>query len=151
MRPEDLFHTGIVVDDLAATRRWLTDVAGYGWCDEYAGDQVVETPGGELTVPIRFAYSMTEPRLELIAAVPGTVWAPSGAGVHHLGYWSDDVDGDIATLAAAGVAVEVRARMPDGSSRFAYCRAEGGPRIELVTRALAPVMAAWFATGHLPG
>ena len=151
MRPEDLFHTGIVVDDLDATRDWLTAVAGYRWCDEYAGDQVVETPAGELTVPIRLAYSMSEPRLELVASVPGTVWVPADSGVHHLGYWSDDVDGDVATLVASGLEVEVRATMPDGSGRFVYCRGPAGPRIELVSRKLAPVMTAWFATGHLPG
>ena len=72
MKPEDLYHTGIVVDDFAATLSWLTKVAGYQWCDEFAGEQVVETPEGERTVPFHFAYSMNEPRLEFIEAVPGT-------------------------------------------------------------------------------
>ena len=65
MKAEDLYHVGIVVDDLDATLRRFTDVAGYRWCDEYSGDQLVETPSGELTIPLRFAYSMDEPRLEI--------------------------------------------------------------------------------------
>jgi Glyoxalase/Bleomycin resistance protein/Dioxygenase superfamily len=151
MQPRDLYHTGIVVEDLDATRRWLTELAGYQWCDEYAGEQVVETPGGEQTVPLRFAYSMSEPRLELIAAVPGTVWVPATSSIHHLGYWSDDVDRDVTTLARRGLALEVRAPMPDGTTRWAYCRGGRGPRVELVSRLLRPVMAEWFATGHRPG
>ena len=150
MRPEDLYHTGIVVEDLDATRRWLTALAGYRWCDEYAGDQVVETGGGQLTVPLRFAYSRSEPRLELIEAVPGTVWEPAASGVHHLGFWSADVDRDVATLVRSGRELEVRASLPDGSTRWAYCGGVGGPRIELVSRMLEPMMAAWFATGRLP-
>ena len=150
MKPEDLYHTGIVVEDLDAARRWLTDVAGYRWCDEYAGDVVVETVGGEIEVPIRFAYSMSEPRLELLQSVPGTVWVPESSGIHHLGYWSDDVERDLATLAAQGMHVEVRAISGPSRTQWAYSKGPSGPRIELVDRALEPMMSAWFATGRSP-
>jgi catechol 2,3-dioxygenase-like lactoylglutathione lyase family enzyme len=150
MKPEDLYHTGIVVDDFDNALRWFTDVAGYRWCDELALDQVVWTPQGDQTVPIRFAYSMSEPRLEVLQAVPGTVWMPSTSGVHHLGYWSDDVDSDLDLLARSGLRVEVKAPMPDGSSLWAYCQGASGPRIELVSRTLQPMMADWFATGRSP-
>ena len=75
MKPEDLYHVGIVVDDLDASLRWFTDTAGYRWCEEYAGDQVVETPAGKITVPMRFAYSMDTPRLEVLQAVQVVVLA----------------------------------------------------------------------------
>ena len=29
MKAENLYHTGMVVDDLEATMEWLTEVAGY--------------------------------------------------------------------------------------------------------------------------
>ncbi len=151
MKPEDLYHIGIVVDDLDATLRWLTDTAGYRWCEEYAGDQLVETPTGEITIPMRFAYSMDAPRLEILQSVPGTLWTPSSSGIHHLGYWSDDVDADVDTLVAAGHVVEAKVPVPDGTSMWAYCRAEGEARIELVSAMLRPIMEEWFETGRMPG
>jgi len=150
MKPEDLYHTGIVAEDFDAALRWFTDVAGYRWCDELAIEQVVWTPDGEQTVPIRFAYSMSEPRLEVLQAVAGTVWTPSTSGAHHLGYWSDDVDRDVDLLMRHGMHVEVRAPVPDGSSMWAYCHGVLGPRIELVSRTLEPMMSEWFATGRSP-
>lgn len=150
MKPEDLYHTGIVVEDFDGALRWFTKVAGYRWCDELALDQTVWTPAGDQTVPIRFAYSMSTPRLEVLQAVPGTVWMPSNSGIHHLGYWSDDVDADVEVLAGAGLAVEVKAPIPGGSSLWAYCRGDSGPRVELVSRSLEPMMAKWFATGRSP-
>jgi lactoylglutathione lyase len=150
MKAEDLFHTGIVVEDLDAARHWLSDVAGYRWCDEYAGEVAVETVGGEIEVPIRFAYSMSEPRLELVQAVAGTVWVPASSGIHHLGYWSDDVERDLATLAGQGLQVEVRAISGRSRTQWAYCKGTVGPRIELVDGALEPMLSAWFATGRSP-
>ncbi|HLX88846.1 MAG TPA: VOC family protein [Acidimicrobiales bacterium] len=150
MKPEDLYHTGIVVEDFDGARRRLTEVAGYRWCDELALDHVVWMPHGEQTVPMRFVYSMSEPRLEVLQAVPGTVWVPSTSGVHHLGYWSDDVDAELAALAGHGFSVDAKAPMPDGSSMWAYARGPDGPRVELVSRALEPMMAKWFATGRSP-
>jgi hypothetical protein len=37
------------------------------------------------------AHSGSDPRLELLQTVPNTVWTPADSGVHHIGYWSDDV------------------------------------------------------------
>lgn len=150
MKPEDLYHTGIVVADFDATLQWFTDVAGYRWCDEYAGEQTVKAADGEKTIPLRFAYSINEPRLEILQAIPGTLWAPTSSGVHHLGYWSDDVDRDIDALVATGFKIEVRAPLPDGTSLWAYCKGETGPRIELVSRLIEPAIREWLATGRSP-
>ena len=149
MQPDDLYHTGLVVDDIEATMRWFTDVAGYEWCDQFVGEQVVQLPGGERTLTMRGVYSLSEPRLELVGTISDTLWEPSNAGVHHLGYWSDEVDRDVATLVANGVQLEARSLMPDGSSLWAYCTAASGPRIEFVSRVLEPVMSEWWATGRM--
>jgi hypothetical protein len=149
MKASDLYHAGIVVDDFDATLALLAETAGYRWCEEYRGDQLVQTPSGEVTVAMRFTYSMDEPRLEILQAVPGTVWTPSDSGVHHLGYWSDDVSADAALLAARGMAIEVTAPAPDGSTLWAYCKGPAGPRIELVSRALEPLMREWLTTGRM--
>lgn len=150
MRPEDLYHTGIVVEDFEGALAWLTDTAGYRWCEEAAVDQTVWTPGGDESVRIRFAYSMSEPRVEVIEAVAGTVWTPSDSGIHHLGYWSEAIDSDLDRLVALGMEVEVKSVLPDGSSLFAYCRGASGPRLELVSRVLEPMMTTWFTTGRSP-
>lgn len=151
MKPEDLYHIGIVVDDLDRTLGWFTKIAGYRWCEEYAGDQLVETPEGELTIPMRFCYSMNKPRLEILQSVPGTLWTPSNSGIHHLGYWSDNVNDDVETLVDAGHEVEARVPLPDGSVLWAYCRGEGATRIEFVSSMIRPIMTQWFETGRMPG
>ena len=74
MKAENLYHTGIVVDDLEATMDWFTKVAGYTWTDVVTVDQDAVTADGEVTIPMKMVYSGAEPRLELLQTVPGTVW-----------------------------------------------------------------------------
>ena len=146
MKPDDLYHTGIVVDDLDATLKWFTVVASYRWTDVVEVDQTVYTPKREATVPMRMAYSSDDPRVEILQTIHNTVWTPADSGVHHLGYWSDDVDADVAKLEANGMVLEVKSLLPEGSTLWAYCKGATGPRIELVSRAMEPFIAQWFAT-----
>lgn len=131
--------------------QWFSDVAAYEWCDQFVGEQVVQLPSCERTLTMKGVYSLSEPRLELVGTIPDTLWQPTNAGVHHLGYWSDEVDRDVATLIANGVQLEARSLMPDGSSLWAYCRAATGPRIEFVSRVLEPVMSEWWASPRVTG
>ena len=62
MKPENLYHSGIVVDDLDASLDWFTEMAGYRWTDVVEVDQVAQTPDGEVTIPMRMAYSGNAPR-----------------------------------------------------------------------------------------
>lgn len=149
MKPQDQYHVGIVVDDLDATLARLTDVAGYRWCERYTGDQEVTTPDGTITVPMRFAYSMDAPRLEVLQSVPGTLWEPADSGIHHLGYWPDDVAADRDALVARGYRVDAEAALDD-LALWTYCSLPGEPRIELVNRIVEPFLRDWFTTGHLP-
>ena len=146
MKAEDLYHTGIVVDDIEAAMQWFTKVAGYSWTDVVSVDQDAVTPDGQMTVPMTMVYSGAEPRLELLQTVPGTVWTPSDSGAHHLGYWSDDVESDLATLEFNGMTCEVKSYNPDGSGTllWAYAKSPTGPRIELVSRNMAPFIALWW-------
>ncbi len=107
MRAADQFHTGVVVDDLERALAELTALFGYEWCDEVHVEQPVHLPSGDTTVEFRFHYSRNAPRLEVIGHQPGTLWVPAaGSGIHHLGYWSDDVATDGASLERAGYAFE---------------------------------------------
>lgn len=141
MKADDQFHVGIVVDDLDQACSELTDLFGYEWADVISLPTPVWLPAGETEIDLAFAYSRTTPRLEVIRSIPGTLWEPAaGSGIHHLGYWSDDVAGDIAALERHGHAVEAAGVRPDGNRHWAYLRHGDGPRIELVTRELQPAL-----------
>ena len=144
MQASELYHAGVVVDDLDAAREQLSAAGGHVWTATVESDVAVHLPEGEKLVSLRVCFSTTSPHLELIEAVPGTVWEPPSSGVHHLGYWSDDVVADCAELAAAGYAVEAWSDV-GGLRMFAYCHAPLGPRIELVHRSFAPVLLGWVA------
>ncbi len=148
MKAEDQYHAGIVVDDFEGALGELTSLFGYRWCEEFRAEVPVRLPGGETTLGLRFTYSVSTPRLEIIQTVPGTVWEPvEGSGIHHLGYWSEDVDADSAALARRGMTLEASGLAPDGTVLWAYHRGPSGPRIELVRRSLAPVLEQWWASG----
>jgi hypothetical protein len=148
VRAADQFHVGIVVDDLAATLAELTDLFGYEWCDEIGGPTPVQLPTSQVEVDFRFAYSRNTPRLEVIHSMPGTLWVPaSGSGIHHIGYWSDDVAGDSATLSHKGFTVEAIGSRPDGTPYWAYHRGDDGPRVEIVSRTLEPALEQYWSSG----
>ncbi|PXW24626.1 UNVERIFIED_CONTAM: glyoxalase/bleomycin resistance protein/dioxygenase superfamily protein [Williamsia faeni] len=141
MKAEDLFHVGIVTHDLEATQTQLSSLLGYEWGPEIGAPLEVTLPSGLVTVEVRCAFSITTPRLEVVRSVPGTFWEPAeGSGVHHVGYWSDDVDADAAELVSQGYVTEATRSGPDGSLFFAFLRSDTGYRMELVTRAAEPHM-----------
>ena len=149
MHAADQFHTGIVVDDLEATLSDLASMFGHQWCQIFDAPVQVRVPEGEIDLPLRFCYSMTEPRLEIIASVPGTLWTPAaGSGIHHMGFWSDDVPADSARLTDQGYAWEASGLLPDGTAYWAYHRHPHGPRIELVSRQLQAGMEQYWRTGQ---
>jgi hypothetical protein len=152
MKAADQFHLGLVVDDFEETLARLSALFGYEWCDEMGGPTNVTLPDGEIQLPLRFAYSMTVPRLEIIRSVPGNqIWQPAaGSGIHHLGYWSDDVPADSAELTRQGYDIEAAGTGPDGVPYWAYHRGASGPRIELVSRKVQPSLERYWATGKVP-
>jgi len=151
MRASDQFHVGIVVDDLDTTLAELSELFGYEWCDEIAVQTPVRLPTGDTVLDQRFRYSKNEPRLEVIESIPGTLWVPAaGSGVHHLGYWSDDVARDSAELERRGIGREAAGILPDGGAHWAYHRGPDGPRIELVSTDLQGPLGHYWATGAMP-
>jgi hypothetical protein len=151
VRAEDQFHVGVVVDDFEAALAELSGLFGYEWCDEVNVPTLVAFSTGEQVVDMRFAYSKTSPRLEVIQSAPGTLWEPAtGSGIHHLGYWSDNVAADSDRLTHHGFAFEAAGRRPDGATNFAFHRSVAGVRIELVSRAVLPAFEHYWATGKMP-
>jgi hypothetical protein len=140
---EDLYHTGLVVDDVEETMQRLTDLAGYRWMRPLSYPIPVWTPAGTSTVEMTMVYSLDEPRLELIRHVPGTSWVPvAGNRIHHIGYEVDDVAAASRQLAERGYPVECKVASGTG---FHY-HVVDGVRIEIVPRssmkALADLLAA---------
>ncbi|MCX4763670.1 VOC family protein [Streptomyces sp. NBC_01275] len=145
LRPEDHFHVGIVAEDFHASKDQLAELFGVEWGAEMGGPTEVTLPTGDVVVDFRCAYALSEgpgTRLEIVRRVPGTtLWEPTpGSGIHHFGYWSDDVDADTAALERHGYVIEATRRGPDGALFFAFLRSgeQTGFRVELVSRAAQP-------------
>jgi hypothetical protein len=147
MRADAQFHIGVVVDDLDAALEDFTALFGYEWCAPIGVEVPVVLPDGEFLLDLRFTYSRSVPRVEMIRSTPGTLWVPAeGSGVHHVGYWSEDVEEDGARLAARGYAMEAKGVHPDGSASWAYHRSPAGPRLELVSRQLQSGLEQYWGT-----
>ena len=141
-RHEDLFHTGVVVDDLDAARDELGERLGLTWF-EGGAEVCVLSEQGARTVASAYALSREGPHhLELCQAVPGTVWTATPPGqTHHLGYWVDDVTEASTALDASGTArVAAIAMAEDAPAMCAYHRTASGLLIEVVSRSMRPVL-----------
>ena len=138
LRPEDFYHTGIVVADLDAAMARLSAVAGYTWIAPMSYTLPLRTASGTREFTSTFVYSLQSPHLELIRAVPGSPWAaPAGNAVHHLGYFADDLAAAARALEDNGFALEATADVaPPGLALFAYYVDAAGTRIEIVDRSL---------------
>ncbi|MGI5460170.1 VOC family protein [Streptomyces sp. CA-249302] len=144
LRPADQFHVGIVAEDFEATKEQLSKLFGFEWCADMGGATEVTLPDGDTVIDFQCAYarsSSTALRLEIVRKVPGTLWEPTpGSGIHHFGYWSDDVAADVAELESHGYVTEAYRKGPDGGMFFAFLRSGDttGFRVELVSRAAQP-------------
>jgi Glyoxalase/Bleomycin resistance protein/Dioxygenase superfamily len=150
VRAADQFHAGIVAGDFEATLKELSDLFGYVWGEEIRMPVPVRLPAGEELLDMGLVYSLTLPRLEIIRSIPGTLWtAPPGSSVHHLGYWSDDIEADSARLTECGYVNEAVGCDADGNPYWAYHKSSTGPRIEIVSRALEPALQGYWDTGRI--
>jgi len=139
VRYEDLYHTGIVVEDMTGAQEELSDALGVTWGPQGTSDQAVFLEDGPGSVTFEFAYTAEGPHhLELVTAIPGTLWTVTAPGhAHHTGYWCDDVSGVSAALSAKGIPLvaKVGTDQADAPSMVVYHRARSGLYIELVARA----------------
>ena len=158
LRIADAFHTGFVVEDLESAKDELSEQFAVTWTAVEDRDLTLRGQGGVTRVQLRFTYTTEGPhRLELLEAVPGTVWEPAGPGLHgpitahHIGVWCDDLVDCSGAMAAAGaplLATYAGAGLhPVG---FAYHRLESGLLVELVDAARRPAFERWFAGGPFP-
>ncbi|MFE4594557.1 VOC family protein [Streptomyces laurentii] len=150
LTPGALFHTGLVVENLESAMKTLSELAGYHWTSVMELQVTARTPGGtQPAVAQRFVLSVEEPRLELVEAIPGTVWVSDGTnGAHHVGYWADDerIEETSAALVDLGLDIEASNDFEaDGKLMWVYHRGLGGIRVELLNTLMKPSMDAWIA------
>jgi hypothetical protein len=135
----DLYHTGIVVPDIEAWKTRMAEVAGHRWTETMAADLLVRLADGERVLPLRYAYSLDAPHIELVQEITGTPWTPAGhIAIHHLGYFCDDLPTTSKRLEEAGFPLEACAMVDGSMSIFAYHLDPSGVRIEIVDRTRMP-------------
>jgi hypothetical protein len=148
LRALDQFHVGIVAEDFEATLAELSSSFGYQWLGEIGGPTPVRLSAGDAVLSLRCVYSRTSPRVEIVRRIPGTLWEPAvGSGIHHIGYWSDDVAADSAELERHGYVAEAVRNGPDDGAPFAFYRSARGFRVELVSRNAQPGLDRYWAAG----
>jgi hypothetical protein len=150
---EGFYHWGIVAVDFEATCDELAAVCGLTWAKPMRRQFAVRQLDGVAEVDFRLTYSIEgPPHYEVLEASPGSVWDPSVAGgVHHLGFWSEDMAADAARLIAAGYPCGATADTPGGQPvGFSYHRLRSGLWVELVDIARKPAYDQWIAGGDFP-
>lgn len=152
LRPEDFYHTGIVVSDLQAEMARMSALAGYRWITPMSYTLPFRTATGTRELTSTFVYSLQAPHVELIQEVPGSPWmAAPGSSLHHLGYFTDDLAATAQMLEDNGFMFEATAdTSPPGLALFAYYVNAFGTRIEIVDRALFPDFPAFLRSAAGP-
>lgn len=116
--PGRMFHIGVIVEDLACGMAEWSEVLGVRWRPLFSGVSAIHRGGTVTMMTIPAVYSEDGPvHLELIPLTRGTVW--DVLGLHHVGFWSDDVETDIGRLVARGASVEAQMKR-DGEVLAAY-------------------------------
>jgi hypothetical protein len=152
LRPEDFYHTGIIVPDLDAAMARLSALAGYQWINPLSYTLPFRTATGTRELTSRFVYSLQAPHVELIQEVPGSPWtAAPGNSIHHLGYFTDNLAETAGMLEDNGFSFEATADVsPPDLALFAYYVDEAGTRVEIVDRALFPDFPAFLQAASSP-
>lgn len=150
------YHVGIVVHDLQAARAQLHETLGLTWGPVLHLDAADyrDGIGTDLALPTTLCYSTGQPALELIQEVPGSIWVRNEhSNLHHLGFWSESLRPDSASLASLGCPLQLCGRADqDAPVSFAYHRDEVlGVRIEVVDASMREAMAFLFQPDPLSG
>jgi catechol 2,3-dioxygenase-like lactoylglutathione lyase family enzyme len=136
------FHVGIVVPQLEAACDRFSELLGLTWHDtvETSMRMRVEATGEVQTVALRAIFTREEPHLELIEAIPGTLWtlAPDGGpALHHLAFWTPDLVAESERLDAANCPLEACMPRADDGRPTAYAyHLERSLRFELIDQAM---------------
>ena len=102
---ESIWHIGIAVPDLGQGKKELGQVFGLRWRqDRVRRLTIADAAGRRHEVECHVVFSLGGPfAVEAWQAIPGTpLDMPAGGGVHHIGYWVDDLAAEAKRLDALG-------------------------------------------------
>ena len=154
MQRSELFHVGIVVPDLAEARAHLGQLLDLVWGPVVSVPSLAVRMGGgaDTEFPNSCCYSTEPPYVELIQEVKGSPWECNGhSNLHHIGFFSEDLNRDSDELAGRGCPLQVAGRAEAQSPvSFAYHTDRLGVRIELVDSQLRPAMLEWLCAPAEP-
>lgn len=142
LHPAQLFHVGVVADDIDAAMRQMSADLGLTWKGGRPAMHDLCVYGEERSIEMRIAHSVEgPPHVELIQAVPGTPWEAASAGMHHLCYWSDDA----AALCARFEAQGHRRILGRAGAASGYFLSPEGMIVEIIHGDLHDRLAGWLA------
>ena len=102
---ESIWHIGIAVPDLDQGKKELGEVFGLRWRPARVRRLTLTDAAGQTyEVECHVVFSLGGPfAVEVWQAIPGTpLDMPEGGGVHHIGYWVDDLAAEAKRLDALG-------------------------------------------------
>jgi catechol 2,3-dioxygenase-like lactoylglutathione lyase family enzyme len=102
---ESIWHIGFAVPDLEKGKKELGEVFGLSWRPTRVRKvTLVDTAGRPSDVECHVTFSLGAPfAVEVWQAIPGTALEiPESGGVHHIGYWVDDIAAEAKRLDALG-------------------------------------------------
>jgi catechol 2,3-dioxygenase-like lactoylglutathione lyase family enzyme len=102
---ESIWHIGIAVPDLEQGKKELGEVFGLRWRPARVRMlTLVDMAGRTHEVECHVVFSQGGPfAVEAWQAIPGSpLEMPAGGGVHHIGYWVDDLAAEARRLDALG-------------------------------------------------
>jgi Glyoxalase/Bleomycin resistance protein/Dioxygenase superfamily len=149
--PRDLFEIALVVPNLEEAIEHFHHAFGYTFSPIVEGVLPTRDHRGEAIPPLRMTVSREPPQLELMESMPGTdIVPPAGTGLHHLGYYVDDLEGESQRLQALGMPF-LRGGFADTvfPAGWLYHAMADGTLIELVDRKTAPLRRSLVA-GEVP-
>lgn len=130
MRIAGIHHVAVICSEYDRSKRFYTQVLGLKVIDENWRDarrswklDLAVPGGGRIEL-----FSFPEP-----PARPST---PEAAGLRHLAFGVDDMEAAVASLEAAGVAVEAVRVDPHTGARFTFFKDPDGLPLELYEMAL---------------
>ncbi len=145
-----IFHTGMVVADLAAAQRDIGASLGLDWTPvRRFGPMPFWTPEQGLhEIESQAVYSRQGPHhIEILQGPKGSFYDPDRLpDGRHIGVWVDDLRAAAEDLIAQGWRACAAGGAPeDGYGAFAYLApASGGLIVELVCHSLKPMIDAWL-------
>jgi hypothetical protein len=153
MSLSELYHVGIVVPDIESACQRLSSLLGVDWGPIVESDTQIRNAAGEdEVISLRLCYSTRAPHLELVEERAGTPWVCNEfSNLHHIGFFSDSLDGDSHLLSSTACPLEICGRESDLAPRmFAYHRDPLGVRIEYVEAASRALMTNYLFKSPTP-